>query len=104
MRILKMPDNILQQIEDFHSEWSKMDLSEKMGFLMSRQRNLDAWAKSLAYNRFYRGYFTPEEKAAVRLLQDIQNDLNQHKAEVSRDLYNEIRKILLKVFINCGRG
>ena len=95
-----MPDNILQQIEDFHSEWSKMDLSEKMGFLMSRQRNLDAWAKSLAYNRFYRGYFTPEEKAAVRLLQDFQNDLDQHKAEVNQDIYKEISKALLSAIVN----
>ncbi|MDO4186063.1 MAG: hypothetical protein Q4D30_06225 [Bacteroidales bacterium] len=95
-----MPDNILQQIEDFHSEWSKMDLSEKIGFLMSRQRNLDAWAKSLAYNRFFRGYFTPEEKAAVRLLQDIQNDLDQHKAEVNQDIYKEISKALLSAIVN----
>lgn len=97
---MKMPDNILQQIEDFHSEWSKMDLSEKIGFLMSRQRNLDAWAKSLAYNRFFRGYFTPEEKAAVRLLQDIQNDLDQHKAEVNQDIYKEISKALLSAIVN----
>ena len=95
-----MPDNILQQIEQFHSEWSKTDLTGKIGILMNKQRELNGWANCLANSRMLRGYFTPEEKAAVRLLQDIQNDLDQHKAEVNRDLYNEIGKELLKALNN----
>ena len=37
---------------------------------------------------------------AVQQLQDVQNELDRHKAEVNRDLYNEISKELIKVIFN----
>ena len=95
-----MLDDNLQQIEQFHSEWSKTDLTGKIGILMNRQRELNGWANCLANSRMLRGYFTSEEKAAVRLLQDIQNDLDQHKAEVNQDIYKEISKALLSAIVN----
>ena len=91
-----MLDNTIQQIEQFHTEWSRMDLGAKMSLLVRRQIELNAWMNSLANTRIHRGYFTPEEQAAVRLLQDIQNDLDNHKSEVNHDIYNEIRKTLFK--------
>lgn len=54
-----MPDNTIQQIEQFHSEWSRMELEAKMGFIVSRQAELNAWANNLAKSRMLRGYFTP---------------------------------------------
>lgn len=50
-----------------------------------------------------RGYFTIEEQAAVRQLQDIQNDIDAHKADVNREIHNEIGTELLKAIINLGR-
>ena len=93
-------NNIVRQIEQFHSEWSKMDLGSKMGFLMSKQIEINSWANVLARNRAFRGYFTQDEMAAVQQLQDVQNELDRHRAEVNRDLYNEISKELIKVFFN----
>lgn len=93
-------NNIVRQIEQFHSEWSKMDLGSKMGFLMGRQLEINSWASALAKNKAFRGYFTQEEMVAVRQLQDVQNELDRHKAEVNRDLYNEISKELIKVIFN----
>ena len=97
-----MPDNTIHQIEQFHSEWSRMELGAKMGFIVSRQAELNAWANNLAKNRLLRGYFTPEEEVAIHKLQDIQNDLDQHKAEVNREVYNEFRKALLKLVFTSG--
>ena len=91
---------IVRQIEQFHSEWSKMDQGSKMAFLMSKQLEISSWANTLVKNRAFRGYFTIDEMAAVRQLQDVQNELNHYKAEVNRDLYNEITKELIKVIFN----
>lgn len=93
-------NNIVRQIELFHSEWSKMNLDSKMGLLISKQLEINSWANALARNRAIRGYFTPGEMVAVRQLQDVQNELDHHKTEVNRDLYNEITKELIKVIFN----
>ena len=98
-----MQDCICQQIEKIHSEWSKMKLADKMGYIIRVQSDLNSLANMLAQNRMLRGYFTIEEQAAVRQLQDIQNDIDAHKAEVNREIHDEIGKELLKAIINLGR-
>lgn len=97
MNVMTQDNSIFQQIERFHSEWIKMDLGSKMSLLMSKQLEINSWAKTLAKNRTFRGYFTKDEMVAVRQLQDVQNELDRHKAEVNRDLYNEISKELIKI-------
>ena len=77
-----------------------MDLGRKIGFLISKQQDINSWANVLANNRVCRGYFTLDEKVAVQWLQDVQNELDCYKAEVNRDLYNEISKELIKLFFN----
>ena len=74
-------NSTVRQIELFHSEWSKMDLGSKMGFLMGKQIEINSWANALARNRAFRGYFTQDEMAAVQQLQDVQNELDRHKGE-----------------------
>lgn len=98
-----MSNNILEQIEKIHSEWSKMNLTDKMGYIIRVQSELNSMTNTLAQNRMLRGFFTPEEKTAVRLLQDIQNDLNAHKSDVNREIHDEIGKELFKAIINLGR-
>ena len=93
-----------QQIEETYSEWSKMNLTDKMAYIMSKQHELNSWANILANNRYFRGYFTPEEKAAVQQLQDIQNELISHKAEVNKEIQNEIGKEFLKAIINLVKN
>lgn len=79
-----------------------MELGAKMGFIVSRQAELNAWAKNLAKSRMLRGYFTPEEKVAIQQLQDIQKDLDRHKAEVNRDVFNEFGNALIKLVLTSG--
>ena len=80
-----------------------MKLADKMGYILRVQSDLNSMANMLAQNRMLRGYFTIEEQAAVRQLLDIQNDLDAHKAEVNREIHNEISTELLKAIINLGR-
>ena len=44
-----------------------------------------------------------EELAAVRQLQDIQNDLDAHKADVNREIHDEIGKELFMAITNLVR-
>lgn len=94
--------DICQQIENIHSELSKMNLTDKMGYIISKQAEINSCANHLSQNRMLRGFFTLEEKIAVRQLQDIQNVLDTHKADVNREIHNEIGKELFKVIINLG--
>ena len=95
--------DICRQIERIHSEWSKMNLADKMGYIIRVQSELNSMANTLAQNRILRGSFTLEEQAAVRQLQDIQNDLDAHKADVNREIHDEIGKELFKTIVNLGR-
>ena len=73
--------NICEQIEQIHSELSNMNLADKMGYIIGKQAEINSYANQLAQNRILRGSFTPEEKTAVQQLQEIQNELNVHKAD-----------------------
>ena len=95
--------SICQQIERIHSEWSKMKLADKMGYIIRVQSDLNSMANMLAQNRSIRGYFTMEEQTAVRQLQDMQNEIDAHKADVNREIHDEIGTELLKAIINLGR-
>ena len=57
-------------------------------------------ANTLALNRVMRGYFTLDEQIAVRQLQEIQNDLDVHKADINREIHDEIGKELFKTIID----
>lgn len=94
--------DICKQIERIHSEWSKMNLTDKMGYIIRVQSELNSMANTLAQNRILRGSFTLEEKTAVQQLQDIQNDLDAHKADVNKEIHDEIGKELFKTILNLG--
>ena len=74
-----------------------------MGYIIRVQSELNSMANTLAQNRILRGSFTLEELTAVRQLQDIQNDLDAHKADVNREIHDEIGKELFKTIVNLGR-
>jgi len=95
--------DICKQIENIHSELSKMNLTKKMGYILEKQAEINSYANQLAQNRMLRGFFTLEEKTAVWQLQDMQNELDAHKADVNREIHNEIGKDLFKAIINLGR-
>ena len=102
-RSVIMQSNICKQIEAIHSEWSKMNITDKMNYIIRVQSELNSMANTLALNRVMRGYFTLDEQIAVRQLQEIQNDLDVHKADINREIHDEIGKELFKTIINLRR-
>ena len=92
--------NICEQIDQIHSELSKMKLTDKMVYIISKQAEINSCANQLARNRMLRGFFTPEEKTAVQQLQDIQKGLDTHKTDVNREIHKEIGKELFKTILN----
>lgn len=95
--------NICEQVKQIHSELSEMNLANKMSYIIGKQAEINAYANQLAQNRILRGFFTPEEKTAVQQLQDIQKELDTHKADVNKEIHNEIGKKLFIAIINLGR-
>ena len=95
--------DICKQIERIHSEWSKMKLADKIGYIIRVQSELNSMTNMLAHNRMLRGFFSLEELSAVRQLQDIQNDLDAHKADINMEIHDEIGKELFKAITNLGR-
>ena len=94
---------ICQQIEKIHSEWSKMNLTDKMAYIIRFQSELNSMTNTLVRNRMLRGFFTLDEQVAVQQLQEIQNDLDAHKADINREIHDEIGKELFKAITNLGR-
>ncbi len=95
--------NICKQIESIHSELSKMNLADKMGYIIGKQAEINSYASQIVQNRALRGFFTLEEQIAVRQLQDIQNYLNTQKADINREIHDEIGKKLFKTIVSLGR-
>ena len=95
--------NICELIKQIHSELSKMSLVDKMDYIIGKQAEINFYANQLAQNRILRGFFTLEEKIAVRQLQDMQKELELHKVDVNIEIHNEIGKELSKAIINLGR-
>ena len=93
-------NDLCKQIEQIHSEWSKMNLTDKMVYIIAKQTEINSCANQLAHNRKLRSFYTLEETAAVRQLQDIQNELNAHKADLNMEIHNEIGKELFKTLAN----
>lgn len=60
--------NICEQVDQIHSELSKMNLADKMVYIIGKQAEINSYANQLAQNRMLRDSFTLEEKTAVQQL------------------------------------
>lgn len=90
---------IFQEIEQLHSEWSQQKLASKIGYLLGKQQRILSLAKEMARVRTWRGYFTKEEMAYVYQLEEMLNELQRQKAEVKREIGNELRNEVLKALM-----
>lgn len=91
--------DVFQEIEQLHSEWSQQKLASKIGYLMGRQQKLLFLANDMARVRALRGYYTKEEMVYVYYLEEMLNELQRQKAEVNREIGNELRNEVLKALM-----
>lgn len=94
-----MTNNIFQEIEYYHSEWSQHKLAGQIGYLLGQQRRLLSLANEMARERALRGYYTKEELIYVHQLEEMLSELQRQKAEVNREISNELRNEIVKALI-----
>lgn len=91
-----MPTDILQSIDQLHSEWSKMDKATKLGWLMKEKIRLKGITNQLAQSYQCKGYFTPDEKNCAKCLIEMINSVDAEGTKVINELGNDVFKDLMK--------
>ena len=74
-------------------------MSSKIGYLMGRQKRLLSLANEMSIVRSLRGYFTNEEMVYVNYLEDMLNNMQRQKAEVNREIGNELMNEVIKALL-----
>lgn len=94
-----MSNNIFQEIEILHSQWSLLDKFGKLGFLKSQWNSLNALANELALYSIRNGGLTTSEKAYAGQLLDMISLVESQAAELNREISNDIRKEITKAIL-----
>ena len=92
-------NNILHQIDQLHSEWTKAKISGEIGYLLGRQQELQQQMNYMAILRMIKGSFTLDELNYVHKLQEMWADLQRQQADVNREIYDELGKEIFKAFM-----
>ena len=94
-----MNNNIFQEIDSLHSEWSKMDKSAKIGWLAGEKIRLNRLANQFAqYIAIKGGLMNDSERAYARKLLDMINSVDAEGSKVMDDLRNDAFKEFFKQF------
>lgn len=93
-------NGILHQIDQLHSEWTKAKISGEIGYLLSRQRDLQQQINYMAYRRMIKGSLSSDELSYVHKLQEMWADLQKQQADVNREIFNELGKEIFKAFMS----
>ena len=92
-----MPYTDFSEIERLHSEWSKMNKSAKMGWLIGEKIRLNRLANQLSqYIHAKGGIMNDSERAYARKLLDMINSVDAEGSKVMDDLRNEAFKEIVK--------
>ena len=92
-----MPHTDFSEIDRLHSEWSKMNKSAKMGWLIGEKIRLNRLANQLSqYIHAKGGIMNDSERAYARKLLDMINSVDAEGSKVMDDLRNEAFKEIVK--------
>lgn len=92
-------NNILHQIDQLHSEWTKAKISGEIDYLLGRQLELQQQINYMANLRMIKGSLSLEEINYVHKLQEMWTDLQNQQADVNREIYDELGKEIFKAFM-----
>lgn len=93
-------NNILHQIDQLHSEWTKAKISGEIGYLLGRQQDLQQQINYMVNLRMIIGSLSLDELNYVHKLQEMWADLQNQQADVKREIYNELGKEIFKAFMS----
>ena len=96
-----MPTTIFQQIDALHTEWSKMDKSTRLGWLMREKIRISGLINQLArYVQINGGFLNDTERAYARKLLDMYQTVDAEGAktvhELGTEALNELAKFLIQ--------
>ena len=92
-----MSTTIFQEIDRLHSEWSRMEMAAKMGWLIGEKIRLNRLANQFSLYIYAKGgLMSDSERAYARKLLDMINSVNAEGSKVMDDLRNEAFKEIVK--------
>ena len=92
-----MSTTIFQEIDRLHSEWSRMEMAAKMGWLIGEKIRLNRLANQFSLYIYAKGgVMNDSERAYARKLLDMINSVNAEGSKVMDDLRNEAFKEIVK--------
>lgn len=96
-----MPPTVLQQIDELHTEWSKMDKSARLGWLMREKIRVNGLINQLArYVQINGGFKNDTERAYARKLlemyQTVDAEGTKTVQELGAEALKEIARFLLQ--------
>ncbi len=95
-----MPTTIFQQIDELHAEWSKMDKSTRLGWLMREKIRLNGMLNQLArYVQFNGGFLNDTERAYARKLLEMYQSVDAEGTKTVQELGAEALKEIARFLI-----
>lgn len=95
-----MPPSILQQIDELHTEWSKLNKSARLGWLMREKIRINGLINQLArYVQFNGGFLNDTERAYARKLLEMYQTVDAEGAKTVQELGTEARNELARFLL-----
>ena len=92
-----MSNTDFSEIDNLHSEWSKMNKSAKMGWLIGEKIRLNRLANQFSLYIYAKGgLMNDSERVYARKLLDMINSVDAEGSKVMDDLRNEAFKEIVK--------
>lgn len=88
-------DKVLQNIDQFHSDWSKLDKLNKMIALRNERINILTQLRYLTASYRNKGGFTSAEKQSYDNVMDMIRYWESEKAEFDKDVAKELFENLI---------
>ena len=92
-----MSTTIFQEIDNLHSEWSRMEKAARLGWLIEEKIRLNRLVNQFAqYIAIKGGIMNDPERAYARKLLDMINSVDAEGSKVMDDLRNDAFKDMIK--------
>lgn len=100
-----MNGDIFQEIDRLHSEWSSMEKSARLGWLMGAKMWLNGLMNHFTqYISLKRGIMSDVEKAYAQKLLEINAEIDANGSKAVKDFANDTVKVIAQKLVKYQRG
>ncbi len=94
-----MPNTDFSEIDNLHSEWSRMEKAARLGWLSGEKARLTGLANQFSLYIYAKGgLMSVSERAYARKLLDMINSVDAEGSKVKDDLRNDAFKEIVKSY------